>query len=132
VKKRRVLEEDVSAKRFKIAKRKFEQYISRAKANLENDDFYQLLAEGLMGYISDKFNLVRGEITSADLDEIFTSQGLSRANLDGVLNELKDVFNKCEMGRFNKIGSIDKQEREHLLEKTRHAINTIESIQKKR
>jgi hypothetical protein len=132
VKKRRVLEEDVSAKRFKIAKRKFEQYISRAKANLENDDFYQLLAEGLMGYISDKFNLGRGEITSADLDEIFTSQGLSRANLDGVLNELKDVFNKCEMGRFNKIGSIDKQEREHLLEKTRHAINTIESIQKKR
>jgi hypothetical protein len=132
VKKHRILEEDVSAKRFKIAKRKFEQYISRAKANLENDNFYQLLAEGLMGYISDKFNLGRGEITSADLEEIFTSHGLTQANLDGVLSELKDVFNKCEMGRFNKIGTIDKQGREHLLEKTRHAINTIESIQKKR
>ncbi len=132
IKRQKAFEEDISAKRFKIAKRKFNQYISKAENNIGNDNFYQHLSEGLMGYISDKFNLGQGEITPADLDDIFKIHNINRYRVNGMVDELKNILRKCEMGRFASSGLFNKEDRQELLTKTKKIINDLESIQKKR
>lgn len=81
--------------------------------------FYEAVARGLYGYLSDKLN-----IPVADLNkENITAQLKARA-LDGsTLNQLVDTMDLCEMARFAPVTGISEQQ---VFDKAKHTINEIE------
>lgn len=132
IKKRKIFDEDIASKRSKNAIKKFEKYISNAQPNISNGSFYELLAKGLMNYISDKFNLGKGELTIQDIENIFTKYEITTENNRKLKSEFEKILKVCEMSRFASIDTANNQEKENLIETTKNLIRKIESIQKKK
>ncbi len=130
IRRKRKLDSDVAVQRFKGAKKKADRYLSKAEQNINNDVFYEQLAEGLMSYISDKFNLGQGEITQSEVNEILSSIQMPEEKRNNISNSLKDVFKNCELGRFANSNNTNIDERKNLINTTRETIKKIESIQK--
>lgn len=130
VKKKRRFESDIAIQRFKGAKKKADKFLSEAEKNLGNSTFYERVAEGLMNYISDKFNLGQGEMTETEIDEVFNSIQMPDEKRNNILNSLKEVFKACEFGRFAYSEKSDVSEQQALIKTTKETIKKIELIQK--
>ncbi len=130
VQRKRIINEDVAIKRSKEAKKKAEKYLMKAKQNVDDKSFYQHLAEGLMTYISDKFNKGQGEITASEIDDMFNNSKIPEKTREEIQSSLKEIFKTCEIGRFASANLNDKNEKETLIDKARKVINTIEPLRK--
>jgi hypothetical protein len=81
--------------------------------------FYEAVARGLYGYLSDKLN-----IPIADLNkENITAQLKARRLDDVTLNQLTDTMDLCEMARFAPVTGISEQQ---VFDKAKLTINEIE------
>lgn len=82
-------------------------------------EFYEAVARGLYGYLSDKLN-----IPVADLNkENITYQLKARALDEGTIKELDDTIDLCEMARFAPVTGISQQQ---VFDKAKNTINEIE------
>ena len=83
------------------------------------NEFYEAIARGLYGYLSDKLN-----IPVADLNqENITSQLKARALDEGTIKQLADTIDLCEMARFAPVTGISQQQ---VFDKAKNIINEIE------
>ena len=83
------------------------------------NEFYEGVARGLYGYLSDKLN-----IPIADLNkENITDQLKARALDEGTINQLADTIDLCEMARFAPVTGISQQQ---VFDKAKNIINEIE------
>ena len=81
--------------------------------------FYDAVAKGLYGYLSDKLN-----IPVADLNkENIISQLQSRSLDSTTINHLTDTMDLCEMARFAPVTGISEQQ---VFDKAKNTINEIE------
>jgi hypothetical protein len=81
--------------------------------------FYEAIARGLYGYLSDKLN-----IPVADLNKENITSQLKAKQLDsGTLNQLVDTMDLCEMARFAPVTGISEQQ---VFDKAKLTINEIE------
>ncbi|SDT59846.1 Oxygen tolerance [Mucilaginibacter mallensis] len=81
--------------------------------------FYEAIAKGLFGYLSDKLN-----IPAADLNRENIADKMKAKSLDGTLiKKLEDTMDMCEMARFAPSTSIAQQE---VFENAKNIINEIE------
>ncbi|WP_183576246.1 BatD family protein [Mucilaginibacter sp. X5P1] len=81
--------------------------------------FYEAIAKGLFGYLSDKLN-----IPAADLNRENIADKMKAKSLDGTLiRKLEDTMDMCEMARFAPSTSIAQQE---VFENAKNIINEIE------
>jgi hypothetical protein len=81
--------------------------------------FYEAIARGLFGYLSDKLN-----IPAADLNRENIADKLKAKSLDSAqVKQLEDTMDMCEMARFAPTTSIAQQE---VFEKAKNIINEIE------
>lgn len=82
-------------------------------------EFYEAVARGLYGYLSDKLN-----IPVADLNkENITYQLKARALDEGTIKQLDDTIDLCEMARFAPVTGISQQQ---VFDKAKNTINEIE------
>jgi hypothetical protein len=82
--------------------------------------FYEAIFKGLYGYLSDKLN-----ISYADLDRETIAAALkSKAVSEGLVTQLHDTLDLCEMARYAPVTYISTQE---VFEKAKNIINAIEN-----
>lgn len=131
IRNKKILNENIAVKRSKNARKNSEIYLHKAKNNINNDSFYENIAEGLMNYISDKFNLGKGELTVSEVYELFDKQNnVKKDKLNDIQDKLKEIFEICEMERFASTNMIDLKERKNTIDKTNDTINKIETVYK--
>ncbi|MCG8429738.1 MAG: BatD family protein [Candidatus Omnitrophica bacterium] len=97
--RRRRLRSDIRYARHLQAPRKARQGIQRARGYLAAHDtaaFYDALYQTLRGYIGDRFHLPSGGMTAGVVDEALVHTGISA----GVLSDLRDLFEECDMARY--------------------------------
>ena len=82
--------------------------------------FYEAISKGLYGYLSDKLN-----ISYAGLDrETIASSLKARSVSEGLVTQLHDTLDLCEMARYAPVTHISMQE---VFEKAKNIINAIEN-----
>jgi len=107
-----------SRKANKIAAKHLAIAAKQLSAGNKNE-FYEAIARGLYGYLSDKLN-----IPVADLNqENITSQLKARALDEGTIKQLADTIDLCEMARFAPVTGISQQQ---VFDKAKNIINEIE------
>lgn len=107
-----------SRKANKIAAKHLAIAAKQLSAGNKNE-FYEAIARGLYGYLSDKLN-----IPVADLNqENITSQLKARALDEGTIKQLADTIDLCEMARFAPVTGISQQQ---VFDKAKTIINEIE------
>lgn len=110
----------------KLKSRKANKVAARHLANAAKQlsagntkQFYEAVARGLYGYLSDKLN-----IPVADLNkENITDQLKARALDQTTINQLADTIDLCEMARFAPVTGISQQQ---VFDKAKNTINEIE------
>ena len=65
------------------------------KDNNQNG-FYEGLSQALWGYISDKLNIVRSQLSMETVKEMMLNKNVS----EDIVNEFIDLLNNCEFARF--------------------------------
>ena len=107
-----------SRKANKVAAKHLANAAKQLSAGNKNE-FYEAVARGLYGYLSDKLN-----IPVADLNkENITDQLKARALDEGTINQLSDTIDLCEMARFAPVTGISQQQ---VFDKAKNTINEIE------
>ncbi len=107
-----------SRKANKVAAKHLANAAKQLSAGNKNE-FYEAVARGLYGYLSDKLN-----IPIADLNkENITDQLKARALDEGTINQLSDTIDLCEMARFAPVTGISQQQ---VFDKAKNTINEIE------
>ena len=79
----------------KVAKKRLLNAYNHLKANNQNG-FYEEFSQALWGYISDKFNIVRSQLSMDTVREIMLSKNVEEDIVDGFI----DLLNNCEFARF--------------------------------
>ena len=107
-----------SRKASKIAAK----HLASAKAQLSANNskaFYENVFKGLYGYLSDKLN-----IAAADLNkEKIASELKARSVDEGLINELHDTLDLCDIARYAPVSGISEQQ---VFDKAKNIINDIE------
>ena len=62
----------------------------------EQNSFYEEFSQALWGYISDKLNIVRSQLSMDSVREIMLSKEVS----EDIVNEFVELLNNCEYARF--------------------------------
>jgi len=107
-----------SRKANKIAAKHLANAAKQLSAGNKNE-FYEAVARGLYGYLSDKLN-----IPVADLNqENITTQLKARALDEAIIKQLADTIDLCEMARFAPATGISQQQ---VFDKAKNTINEIE------
>jgi len=107
-----------SRKANKVAAKHLANAAKQLSAGNKNE-FYEAVARGLYGYLSDKLN-----IPVADLNkENITDQLKARALDESTINQLADTIDLCEMARFAPVTGISQQQ---VFDKAKNTINEIE------
>ena len=65
------------------------------KSNDQNR-FYEEFSQAIWGYISDKLNISRSQLSMETVKEIMLGKYVS----ENIVNEFVDVLNDCEFARF--------------------------------
>jgi hypothetical protein len=108
-----------SRKASKIAAK----HLASAQAQLSANNskaFYENVFRGLYGYLSDKLN-----IAAADLNrEKIAAELKARALDEGLINELLDTLDLCDMARYAPVSGISEQQ---MFDKAKNMINDIEN-----
>jgi hypothetical protein len=81
--------------------------------------FYEAIAKGLYGYLSDKLNIPAADLNKENITDRLKLKGLD----DVTINQLSDTIDLCEMARFAPVTSISEQQ---VFDKAKNTINEIE------
>lgn len=79
----------------KVAKRRLKNAYSYLADN-NQDKFYEEFSQAVWGYISDKLNIIRSQLSMDSVREIMTSKNVP----EDIINEFADLLNSCEYARF--------------------------------
>ncbi len=79
----------------KIAKKRLNNAYKHL-INNEQNSFYEEFSQALWGYISDKLNIVRSQLSMDSVKEIMLSKEVS----EDIVNEFVELLNNCEFARF--------------------------------
>ena len=79
----------------KIAKKRLMNAHTYLKSNDQNS-FYEEFSQAIWGYISDKLNISRSQLSMETVKEIMLGKYVS----ENIVNEFVDVLNDCEFARF--------------------------------
>lgn len=79
----------------KVAKKRLTNAHNFLKENNQNS-FYEEFSQAIWGYISDKLNIVRAQLSIDTVKEIMLSKNVS----EDIVNEFIDLLNSCEFARF--------------------------------
>ena len=82
-------------KATKIAKRRLKNARSYLKIKDQNH-FYEELSQALWGYISDKLNISRSQLSMDTVREMMSGKNVP----DDIVNQFIDLLNSCEFARF--------------------------------
>ena len=82
-------------KATKIAKKRLNNAHTYLINNNQNS-FYEEFSQALWGYISDKLNISRSQLSMESVKEIMLSKEVS----EEIVNEFIDILNNCEFARF--------------------------------
>jgi len=82
--------------------------------------FYEAVARGLYGYLSDKLNIPVADLNKENITAQLKLKGLD----DSTINQLDDTMDLCEMARFAPVTSISEQQ---VFDKAKNTINEIEN-----
>ncbi|MGF7040173.1 BatD family protein [Mucilaginibacter lappiensis] len=108
-----------SRKAGKIAAKHLASAHAQLSAN-NSKAFYENVFRGLYGYLSDKLN-----IAAADLNrERIATELKIRALDEGLINELLDTLDLCDMARYAPVSGISEQQ---MFDKAKNMINDIEN-----
>lgn len=79
----------------KVAKKRLNNAHKYMISN-EQNSFYEEFSQALWGYISDKLNIVRSQLSMDSVREIMLSKEVS----EDIVNEFVELLNNCEYARF--------------------------------
>ena len=79
----------------KVAKKRLSNAFNHLKNNNQNG-FYEELSQALWGYISDKLNIVRSQLSMDTVKEMMLNKNVG----EDIVNEFIDILNNCEFARF--------------------------------
>ena len=79
----------------KVAKKRLTNAHDFLKENNQNK-FYEEFSQALWGYISDKLNIVRSQLSMETVKEMMLSKDVN----EDIVNEFIDLLNNCEYARF--------------------------------
>ncbi len=79
----------------KVAKKRLNNAYNFLKSNSQ-DKFYEEFSQALWGYISDKLNIVRSQLSIDTVKEMMLSKNVD----ENIVNEFIDLLNNCEFARF--------------------------------
>ena len=82
-------------KATKVAKKRLTNAYNHIKNNNHNG-FYEDLSQALWGYISDKLNISRSQLSIDSVKEVMTNNDIT----EDVITEFIDLLNSCEFARF--------------------------------
>lgn len=82
-------------KATKIAKKRLKNAYSYLKIKDQNH-FYEELSQALWGYISDKLNISRSQLSMDTVREMMSSKNVP----EDIVNQFIDLLNSCEFARF--------------------------------
>lgn len=82
-------------KATKIAKKRLQNAYSYLKIKDQNH-FYEELSQALWGYISDKLNIARSQLSMDTVKETMTGKNVA----EDIVNQFIDLLNSCEYARF--------------------------------
>jgi len=82
--------------------------------------FYEAVAKGLYGYLSDKLNIPVADLNKENITAQLKLKGLD----DSTINQLDDTMDLCEMARFAPVTNISEQQ---VFDKAKNTINEIEN-----
>lgn len=79
----------------KVAKKRLNSAYNFLKANNQNS-FYEEFSQALWGYISDKLNIARSQLSIDTVKEIMQSKNVD----ENIVNEFIELLNNCDYARF--------------------------------
>ena len=79
----------------KIAKKRLNNAHNYLVTNNQNS-FYEEFSQALWGYISDKLNISRSQLSMESVREIMLRKNVN----EDIVNEFVDLLNNCEFARF--------------------------------
>ncbi len=79
----------------KVAKKRLNSAYNFLKANNQNS-FYEEFSQALWGYISDKLNIARSQLSIDTVKEIMQSKNVD----ENIVNEFVELLNNCDYARF--------------------------------
>ena len=79
----------------KVAKKRLLSAHNFMKENNQNK-FYEEFSQALWGYISDKLNIVRSQLSMETVKEMMLSKDIN----EDIVNESIDLLHNCEFARF--------------------------------
>lgn len=79
----------------KVAKKRLNSAFNFLKANNQNS-FYEEFSQALWGYISDKLNIARSQLSIDTVKEIMQSKNVD----ENIVNEFVELLNNCDYARF--------------------------------
>jgi hypothetical protein len=83
------------------------------------DAFFEELAKGLYGYLSDKLSIPVADLNRENIAERLNTRSVGQP----VIAELNDTLDRCEMARFAPVASLSQQQ---IFEKAKNVIHEIE------
>jgi len=81
--------------------------------------FYEEIAKGLYGYLSDKLNIPIADLSRDNIAERLKARSVG----EPVIAELNDTLDRCEMARFAPDVTLSQQQ---IFEKAKNVIHEIE------
>lgn len=127
---KRVMEVNKAYRRNKLAKKNAFESIKSLSQITDSKGFYEKLNYVLVKYISDKFNLGEGELTTEELNDIFDNYKFQEKDKNEVITNITKIMSECELYRFASVGSSELNNRENIIQKLKSVINTVEKIKK--
>ncbi len=115
---------DISYVRYKKASKIAHNRLKKAKKYLENyqkDEFYNEIAQATWNYLSDRFNIVKMDLSFDNVKEILTKRNIK----EDTINNLISLLNNCEYVRFSQGEEIQKMD--SLYEQAANSLSDIES-----
>lgn len=79
----------------KVAKKRLNNAYNYLKSNNQNS-FYEEFSQALWGYISDKLNIARSQLSMETVKEIMLNKNVD----EDIVNEFIELLNSCEFARF--------------------------------
>ena len=113
---------DIIKVRSREASRMAAKHLAFAQKELtagNRSTFYDALAKGLYGYLSDKLNIPVSDLNKENIIAQLQSRKLDSA----VITQLVDTMDLCEMARFAPVTGISEQQ---VFDKAKNTINEIE------
>lgn len=107
-----------SRKASKVATR----HLAQANAELATGNktaFYEAVARGLYGYLSDKLNIPVADLNRENIEEKMKARSIH----EHTIKQLTETMDLCEMARFAPVTGISQEE---VFEKAKNIINEIE------